>query len=213
MTITSLNKDPHTLMPEQTLNTEGGDSRDQSENLKGIFEGLLQDIYWVEKYLLKILTILKDEAHHKDLKDAFRIHLTTTRKQVKRLERVFDLCGMERKAKESLAIAGIVQVIEDSIASHNTGYTRDAAFIVTLQRVKHYEMATYGTLKAQSTVMGLKEEGIILLEQTLKEEIQADAQMTDLAAVINTLAFTGGYANEEYLQVKKQLEVESLNNI
>ena len=64
---------------------------------------------------------------------------------------------------------------------------KDAALIGAAQRVEHYEIAGYGTVRAVAELLG-ESEHVSLLEQTLKEEKQTDDKLTQLAEQINAQA-------------------------
>jgi ferritin-like metal-binding protein YciE len=57
---------------------------------------------------------------------------------------------------------------------------RDAAMISAAQRVEHYEIAAYGTLRTYADQLGLREHAR-LLQQTLDEEGNTDKLLTRLA--------------------------------
>lgn len=60
------------------------------------------------------------------------------------------------------------------------GALRDAVVITSVQKVEHYEMASYGTARTSAQVLG--ERGVArLLAQTLKEGKAADGKLTAIA--------------------------------
>jgi hypothetical protein len=63
----------------------------------------------------------------------------------------------------------------------------DAALIGAAQRVEHYEIAAYGTVKAFAETLGHSEH-VSLLDETLEEEKQTDEKLTELAKQINAQA-------------------------
>jgi ferritin-like metal-binding protein YciE len=63
----------------------------------------------------------------------------------------------------------------------------DAALIGAAQRVEHYEIAGYGTVREFAQLLG-EDEHVPLLEQTLEEEKQTDEKLTQLAQDINSEA-------------------------
>ena len=67
----------------------------------------------------------------------------------------------------------------------------DAALISAAQRVEHYEMAGYGTVRTYAQILGEKNQAK-LLKQTLDEEGEADKKLTQLAeSSINVEAAVG----------------------
>jgi ferritin-like metal-binding protein YciE len=61
---------------------------------------------------------------------------------------------------------------------------RDAGIISAAQRVEHYEMAGYGTVRTYANLLG-HSDWAQLLQQTLDEEKSADRILNGLAERIN----------------------------
>src|SRR4028118_1172361 len=123
------------------------DSSEESA-LKELFIEELKDIYWAENHLVKNMPTLAKSATSAPLLEAFQTHLAQTKEQVSRLEQVFESIGEEAAAKKCEAMNGLVkealQMIEDT---QEGTLTRDVALISCAQKVEHYEIASYGTLK------------------------------------------------------------------
>lgn len=149
--------------------------------LKEFFIDQLKDIYWAEKKLVKTLPKLEDAASTQQLKNAFRDHLEQTRQHVNRLENIFSMIGEEADAKKCHAMAGIVDEGSDIIDETDEGSAqRDVGLIFAAQKAEHYEIATYGGLAQLARTLGF-EDAVAVLEQTLAEEKQADALLTQIA--------------------------------
>jgi len=149
--------------------------------LQTFFEEQLQDIYWAEKKLVKKLPKMQEAATTDELRNAIGNHLEQTRNHVERLEQVFNTIGKEAKAKKCPAMAGILDEGEDIIDETDTGTAqRDVGLIFAAQKVEHYEIATYGGLCQLARTLGY-EEAASLLGQTLGEEKEADALLTQIA--------------------------------
>lgn len=151
-----------------------------AKNLRELFITELRDIYWAENALLKAIPDSMENCTSEDLKDALENHLEVTHEQVERLNQVFDILGIERKGKKCEAMEGLIHEAEEIISDTNEGPIRDAGIISAMQKVEHYEIASYGTLCSFANFMG-EDEIVSLLEQTLSEEKEADALLTDLA--------------------------------
>lgn len=158
-----------------------------AEDLSVIFEDLLKDIYWAEKHLTKALPKMANAAHGQELKDGFNKHLEETKNHVVRLEKVFEMMGKKAVAKKCAAMEGLVQEGEEAIEEYSEGFGRDASLIVAAQKVEHYEIAAYGSLKTHAKLLGL-EEAAELLEVTLNEEKTTDKILTTLSETINEWA-------------------------
>jgi|SRR5882724_959153 len=149
--------------------------------LHDFFINQLKDIYWAEKKLLKTLPKMEEAATSQKLKQAFNDHLDQTKMHVARLENVFGIVGEEVNALKCPAMAGIVDEGEDIIDETQRGSAqRDVGLIFAGQKVEHYEIATYGGL-AQLAETLKYDNAVQLLRQTLSEEKQADALLTEIA--------------------------------
>ncbi|MEP7257192.1 MAG: ferritin-like domain-containing protein [Flavitalea sp.] len=141
----------------------------------------IKDIYWAEKHIVAALPKMKKAATSQELKDAFEEHLAVTKTHVERLEKVFELMGAKPQAKKCEAMEGILKegtsIIEDTEAGTAT---RDVGLILAAQKVEHYEISTYGGLRQVASTLGL-DEVAALLEETLKEEKEADVSLTEIA--------------------------------
>ena len=149
--------------------------------LKELFLDEIKDIYWAEKQLTKVLPKMQQAASSSDLADAIGDHLEETRTHVDRLEQIFDMLGEKPQAKKCDAMEGITKEGERIVEDTEEGTsTRDAGVIMASQKVEHYEMATYGSLKQIATVLQLPEVAD-LLSQTLEEERAADEKLSQIA--------------------------------
>ena len=154
-----------------------------SENsmLEKFFHDALKDIYWAEKALTKALPKMQKAATSEELKAAIGEHTAQTEEHVSRLEEVFALMGKKAQAKKCEAMEGLIKEGETVIEETEKGTsTRDVGIIVSSQKVEHYEIATYGSLVQLATTMG-EEEVAEILNQTLEEEKETDANLTELA--------------------------------
>lgn len=148
--------------------------------LKSLFVSQLKDIYYAEKQILEALPTMRDKAAHAALVQGLNDHIAETRTHVTRLEQVFRSIGVEADEERCPAINGILAECKELMAMDETPATRDAAIVCGGQKVEHYEMSTYGCLKAYAQQLGLSEaEG--LLDQTLEEEKAADEKLSQLA--------------------------------
>ncbi|MEO6868399.1 MAG: ferritin-like domain-containing protein [Ginsengibacter sp.] len=151
-----------------------------AEGLKDLFEDELKDIYWAEKALTKAIPKMIKNATSQELIDALTDHLEVTEGQVARCEQVFELLGKPARAKKCEAMDGLIKEAKEIMESTEEGMVRDAGIISAGQKVEHYEIASYGTLRTFASTLGL-EEIAGLLEQTLNEEKEADQTLTEVA--------------------------------
>jgi ferritin-like metal-binding protein YciE len=148
----------------------------------------LKDIYWAEKNLVKALPKLKKAATSPELAAAFDKHTAETKTHIETLEKVFGLLGEKAQAKKCDAMEGLLSEAEGIIEDTDSGtLVRDAGLILAAQKVEHYEIATYGTLRVFAENMG-HTEVVELLTQTLEQEKATDVALTQIAE---------GFVNEQ----------------
>jgi len=145
-----------------------------------LFEEQLQDLYDAEQRLVKALPKMASAAHSSSLKSAFQEHLRQTEGQVSRLERCFQLMGKSAKAKTCEAMKGLITEGEEVISASGDPDVKDAALIAAAQRVEHYEIAGYGSVRTFAQRLGRKDVAQ-LLQETLDEEGATDKKLTSLA--------------------------------
>ncbi len=149
--------------------------------LREFFYESLKDVYWAEKQLTKALPKMQKAATTPELKTAIEEHIAQTKEQVGRLEQVFQLMERKAQAKKCDAMEGLIKEGESIIEETEDGtMTRDVGIIMAAQKVEHYEIATYGGLVQIATVLG-EDEVIKLLNQTLEEEKETDAGLSEIA--------------------------------
>jgi ferritin-like metal-binding protein YciE len=140
----------------------------------------LRDIYHAEKQLVKALPKMAKAAKSDKLRQAFEHHLEETRGQVERLEMVFDKLDTAVRAKRCEAMVGLIEEAQEMMEEIKTPEVLDAALIAAAQKVEHYEIASYGSVRALAEALGNKE-AAQLLDQTLEEEKSADQKLNQIA--------------------------------
>jgi ferritin-like metal-binding protein YciE len=152
--------------------------------LHKLLENGLKDLYWVEKALLTVLPRVAAKASSEDLVEAIGRHTEETRRHVQKVEQVFGLIGVKAKTKKCHAMAGIINEGKEIIKESDQGAMRDAGIIASAQKIEHYEIASYGTLRTYATTLGLDHVAEIF-QGILDDEKVADAVLSDLAEHIN----------------------------
>jgi ferritin-like metal-binding protein YciE len=156
--------------------------------LQDLYVEELRDLYNAENQLLKALPRMAKAASASPLKAAFEAHLEETRGQVARLEQIFEGLGARAKGKKCKAMEGLIEEGKDVLSEDAEPAVLDAALIAAAQKVEHYEMASYGTVRTWALMLG-HDEAAELLQQTLDEEGAADKKLTKLAeSVVNVEA-------------------------
>jgi len=157
----------------------------QASQLMKLFEDSLKDIYWAEKALTKAIPKMIKNATSPELVEALENHLAQTEEQVGRVEQVFELLEKKPAAKKCEAMEGLIKEGEGVMEECEDGAMMDAGIIGAGQKIEHYEIAAYGTLRTFAETLGL-EDVAGLLEETLEEEKAADEKLTEVAvATVN----------------------------
>jgi len=161
---------------------------DEAGELRGLFEKQLAELYWAEGIMQNMLKGAIIQSSSSDLVRVLQQHLRETVAQRERLLNIFIDIGVPAHELPYESIACLVKEAEDFIKATRQGVVRDAGSIALIQKIKHYEIACYGTMRAYA--LALREEGVVtLLEQTLEEEKATDALLSAIAiSHINTEA-------------------------
>src|SRR5436190_4787743 len=140
----------------------------------------LNDLLNAERQLIEALPQMAQRATSRDLKAAFKKHLAETRTHERRVSQALKQLGERPDGSTCEAMEGLLEEGEDLMKSGDPGPLQDAMLITAAQKVEHYEIATYGTVRTYAQVVG--EKAIAkLLAQTLKEEKAADQKLTRIA--------------------------------
>jgi len=145
-----------------------------------LFLEQLEDLYDAEQRLVKALPKMAAAAHSDALKSAFQQHLRETENHVSRLEQVFQILGKSARSKTCEAMKGLVAEGDEVVSATGNSDVKDAALIAAAQRVEHYEIAGYGSVRTFAQRLG-RQDAARLLQQTLDEEGATDKKLTALA--------------------------------
>ena len=151
----------------------------QSE-LKELYVDELKDIYSAETQLVKALPKMAKAAVSAELRNGFQEHLTQTEGHVVRLEQIFDRLGEKPTGKKCEGMAGLIKEGGEAAEEDYEGEVKDSALIGAAQRVEHYDIAAYGTVRAMAEKLG-DEKAVQLLTQTLQEEKDTDLKLSKLS--------------------------------
>lgn len=150
------------------------------ESLNELLIEELKDLYDAEHQLTKALPKMAKAATSEQLKTAFNQHLSETENQISRLEQVFEVMGQKATRKTCKAMKGLVEEGDELMKEDAEPEVLDAGLIAAAQKVEHYEIASYGTVRTYAELLGLNE-AVDLLQQTLDEEANTDEKLTQLA--------------------------------
>ncbi len=168
----------------------------RKDSLRQLYVDELRDLYSAETQLVKALPKMAKASSSAELRQAFEEHLRQTSEQVSRLEQIFEMLGEKATGKKCLGMEGLVKEGSETMQEEYGDAVKDAAIIGAAQRVEHYEIAGYGTVRAFAELLG-ENEHISLIEETLDEEKQADEKLTQLAEQINSEAGQGDEEEQE----------------
>ena len=167
------------------------------ETLQELYVDELRDLYNAEQQLVKALPKMAQKASSTDLKRAFEDHLRQTEQHVTRLEQVFQNLGEKPTGKVCKGMQGLIEEGQEMIKEDAEPQVKDAGLISMAQRVEHYEMAGYGTVRTYAQQLGLDDQAN-LLQQTLDEEGNANELLTHIAeSSVNAEAEEGSREEEE----------------
>lgn len=162
------------------------------DDLRKVFVSQLKDIHSAENQLVRALPKMATAATSRDLEQAIRNHLQETKTHITRLEKIFSTLEFSPGGHRCKAMEGLIEEGAEILNEDANPEARDAAIIAAAQKVEHYEIATYGTLRAYAKLLGM-DEAYDLLTDTMEEEREADTSLTELAeASINQLAMQAG---------------------
>lgn len=168
----------------------------QKDSLRELYVNELKDLYNAETQLVKALPKMAKASSNAELRQGFEEHLRQTSEHVSRLEQIFEMLGEKATGKKCLGMEGLVKEGAETMSEDYEDALMDAALIGAAQRVEHYEIAGYGTVRAFAELLG-ENEHVTLLEQTLEEEKQTDEKLSQLAEEINSQAGQGEAGQEE----------------
>jgi len=148
--------------------------------LEDLFIHELSDVYSAEKQITKALPRLARASTNPKLAEAFKSHLEETQGQIERIDQLVEQAGLKLKRMKCAAMEGLVEESKELLDEIEKGEVLDAALVGACQKVEHYEIASYGTLIALATNLGMSE-AAALLKETLAEEKGADEKLSAIA--------------------------------
>jgi ferritin-like metal-binding protein YciE len=148
--------------------------------LDDLYTDMLKDLYSAEKQLVKALPKLAKNAQSPDLQKAFQEHLKQTERHVERIERIFSDLGGSPRGKKCVGMEGLVAEGNELLQEETDPDVLDAGLIAAAQKVEHYEIASYGTVRTWAERLG-HNNAAQLLQQTLDEEGDANKKLTEIA--------------------------------
>jgi ferritin-like metal-binding protein YciE len=149
-------------------------------SLKDVLQEQLEDLHSAETQLIAALPKMAQAAHHDQLREAFQTHLEETEGHLKRVKEALSEIGVGTPTEVCKGMKGLIAEGEEIIQMEGDPTAKDAALIAAAQRVEHYEIAAYGTVRQLAGDCGYNEIKD-LMDQTLDEESHADKLLTKIA--------------------------------
>jgi len=168
------------------------------ETLQELLVHELQDLYNAENQMMKALPKMARRAASSELRNAFEEHLGQTEMHAQRLERALALLDAPVRGRHCDGMQGIIEEGKKLMEEDASEGVMDAGLIAAAPKVEHYEIASYGSVKAWADLLG-HEEITALLEETLSEEESTDRRLSELAesAVNAEAAMTDSESSDE----------------
>jgi ferritin-like metal-binding protein YciE len=190
-----MNDERKSAIGQQKLSSKG-ELKMPKDSLRELYIDELKDLYSAETQLVKALPKMAKAASNDQLRQGFEEHLRQTSEHVSRLEQIFEALEEKPTGKKCVGMEGLVKEGSDIIKEDFSDEVKDAGIIGAAQRVEHYEIAAYGTVRAFAELLG-ENEHVSLLEETLNEEKETDEKLTQLAEEVNASALEAGSSEAE----------------
>ena len=176
-------------------------------SLNELYVDELKDLFSAENQLVKALPKMAKAASSEELRQGFEDHLEQTKEHVARLEQIFESIGESAKGKKCLGMEGLVKEGAEIMDEDFDSDVMDAALTSAAQRVEHYEIAAYGTVRDYAELLNQREQAS-LLQETLDEEKETDRRLTELSKKINAQATEKGEeaGEEEAEEIETRLK-------
>jgi ferritin-like metal-binding protein YciE len=158
-------------------------SKEKTEVQENVLRELLvdeiRDLYHAENQLVKALPKMVKAAHDSELKKSLEDHLEQTRGHVERLDQSFQILGEKSRGKPCKGMMGLVEEGSEHIeeGKKKNENEADLSLIVAAQKVEHYEISGYGSVRTMAETLG-QTDVADLLQQTENEEKKADELLT-----------------------------------
>ena len=152
----------------------------EMNTLQDLYIDELRDLLSCESQIIKTLPKMAKAATSPQLQQAFQKHLGESQEHLERLNQIFETMGEKPRAKKCKGVEGIIEEGKEMMEESETDEARDAALIAAAQKVEHYEIASYGTVRTYAKLLG-DDNAARLLQRTLDEEGNTDKKLTQLA--------------------------------
>lgn len=167
----------HVLFRKQT---EAYVKPNAAQGLRDLFVDELKYLYWTENAYTRAIPNMIANASSEALVDILGSYLQTARVKIARIKKIFMYLNEPAETVKCEAMTGLIKETEQIMIETEKGMVRDAGIIFATQKIKHYEIAAYGTLSSFAKTLG-EFKSAVLLQKTLIEEKSADKLLSDIA--------------------------------
>jgi ferritin-like metal-binding protein YciE len=157
------------------------------KTLQDVYVEQLKDMYSAEKQLTEALPKMAKAASDSGLSAAFESHLAETETHMEAIRAILEDLDENPTSTKCKAMAGLIEEGSDIIEEEGAPDAKDAALIVAAQKVEHYEIASYGSLRTFANSLG-DEKAAKVLQTILDQEYEADQKLDDLAMGVHQRA-------------------------
>lgn len=148
--------------------------------LHDVYVHQLKDLYSAEKQIVEALPKMAKAASADELRKAFQEHLRQSETHLERVRQILDDLDENPGSTKCDGMEGLIMEGEETIKTAGKPAAKDAMLISAAQRVEHYEMAAYGSVRTYANLLGYSDAADVL-QLTLNEEGETDEKLTMLA--------------------------------
>lgn len=159
----------------------------EQQTLHELYIHELQDVLSAEAQITKALPHVITAVSDEELQEAYEMHLTQTKEQVKMVKSILERHEDQAKAEHCKGMEGLLKECSGAIEDFEEGEVRDCALIAATQKVEHYEISAYGSIRAMANVLGYAEDAGDLTT-LLHQESQADDKLSQISHRLNQMA-------------------------
>lgn len=157
------------------------------ESIESVFKTELTEIYFAQKDLGEAYSRMAEAANNEELKKVFEGQVHNTSLQIGRIEKCMEMLELKPDTRHADVVSGFIDAADTIISQFSEGAVRDTALIATAQKIEHYGISAYGTLRTIATLLG-RVQCAALLEENKDEEAETDETLTRLSVSINQTA-------------------------
>lgn len=152
-----------------------------NQDLYQLFIDELEDMYNAEQQIINELPNLIKLASDSKLIEALTKNLEETKNHVYRIKQVFSSLNEQIKEVTCESIKGLIEDLNQFLKGQTKSSFLDAAIICAIQKIAHYEIATYGTLHSFAKHLNFNGDIIDAILENLDEEKTLDKNLTKIA--------------------------------